>query len=30
LSGRHCQTETGSSFTWTGAWEYDEMSGTGR
>jgi hypothetical protein len=23
-------TKTGVSFTWTGAWEYDEMSGSGR
>lgn len=22
-------TKTGASFTWTGAWEYDQMSGTG-
>jgi hypothetical protein len=23
-------TKTGVSFTWEGAWEYDQMSGTGR
>lgn len=23
-------TKTGASFTWKGAWEYDQMSGTGR
>jgi hypothetical protein len=26
----HRPTKTGVSFTWEGAWEYDQMSGTGR